>query len=243
MSRLAATSVWLRRPPSAAAAGRVFCIPQAGCGTNVFDNWPAERDAIEFLPVELPGRLARFKDRMPATFQDLAADMAAGLAPYLDVPVAFFGHCWSAIAAFEVAAHLDRRGLPPARLFVSSELPPQLGPAGRMLDMAESELTAELEATIRDLGRSPHPDLVSLYVRVLRDDIELRRRYVASAPLRHCPITAIGWSEDAEYRPEQLTGWAASGETTFVVFPGRHNRFLDAPAELLDTIRAGFPPR
>ncbi|OZV77361.1 thioesterase [Micromonospora echinospora] len=241
--RPAANPVWLQRSPSPAAAGRVFCIPQAGCGTNVFENWPREQDSIEFLPVELPGRLTRFKDRMPATFQGLAADMVAGLEPYLDVPVAFFGHCWSAIAAFEVAVHLERRGLPPTRLFVSSELPPQLGPAGRMLDMDEPELTVELEATIRDLGREPHPELVALYVRVLRDDIGLRRRYVASAPLRHCPITAIGWTDDTEYRPEQLAGWADSGKTTFVVFPGRHNRFVDAPAELLDAICAGFPSR
>lgn len=222
----------------------MFCIPQAGSGTSVFDNWPAVQDSVEFLSVELPGRLSRFGERPPETLKGLAAAMVAGLDPYLDVPFAFFGHCWSAIVAYEVTHQLERAGRTPIRLFVSSEVPPQVGPFGRMLDMDESELAPEVETTIRDVGRKPHPELVAIYVKILRDDIELRRRYSASSPLRlTCPITAFGWSEDREYRPDQLVGWAECGDTTFEVFPGHHNRFRDAPPELIDTICSGMTPR
>jgi len=234
-------SVWLQREASTAAAARVFCVPHAGSGTSVFDSWPAIRDGVEFLPVELPGRLSRFTERPPPTLNDLAAAMVAGLDRYLDVPFAFFGHCWSAILAYEVTHQLERAGATPTRLFVSAEVPPQVGPSGRMLDMDETELAAEVATTIRAAGKNPHPELVSIYVRILRNDIELRRRYTASSPLRlACPITAFGWSEDGEYGPDEMAGWAECGDITFTLFPGHHDRFRDAPPELIDTICAGL---
>lgn len=231
-------SIWLNRAPSPAAAGRVFCIPHAGCGASVFGGWPPGRDGVEFLPVELPGRLTRFADRMPDTFAELAAAMAVALAPYFDVPYAFFGHCWSALAAYEVTAQLQRAGGPaPAALFVSSQLAPQDGPLGRMLGMSDAELTVELETAIRDQGQQPNPQLVALYLTILRADVEVSRRYVVPDPPRlSCPVTAIGWTGDTEVRPDQMAGWAECGDTRFEVFPGRHHRFLDAPPELLATL-------
>lgn len=237
-------TAWLQREPSP-AAGRVFCIPHAGCGTGVFGNWPPERDGIEFLPVELPGRLPRFAESMPATFGELARDMITGLGPHLDVPFAFFGHCWSALVAYEVTAQLQQVGGPTAaRLFVSSQLAPQDGPVGRMLGMDDAELGDELTAMIRDQGNRPHPELVSIYLTVLRADVEMSRRYVVSNPPRlTCPITAIGWSDDSEVRPAQMAGWTACGDASYEVFAGRHHRFIDAPPELLKTICAGLPSR
>lgn len=233
-------AAWLPRPPSAAAAGRVFCIPHAGSGASIFGNWPAVSGAVEFLPVELPGRITRFGEPMPETFQELAAVMIAGLEPYLDVPFAFFGHCWSALAAYEATAQLERAGLArPTTLFVSSQVAPQDGPVGRMLGMADAELVEELETTIRAQGKQPHPELISFYIGVLRADIEVSRRYVVPDPPRlSCPITAIGWADDTEVKPAQMTGWAACGDTTFELFPGRHHRFIEAPLELLSRLSA-----
>jgi surfactin synthase thioesterase subunit len=238
-------TVWLQREPSPGVAGRVFCIPHAGSGSGVFGTWPRQQDAIEFLPVELPGRMARFGEPIPATFQELARDLIAGLERYLDVPFAFFGHCWSALMAYEVTAQLQRAGGPQAAgLFVSSQLAPQDGPAGRMLAMNDAELADELAAMIRDQGNTPHPDLVALYLTVLRADIEVSRRYVVPVPLRlTCPITAIGWTDDSEVRPDQMAGWPYCGDTNFDLFTGRHYRFLDAPPELLGTLCAGLNGR
>jgi surfactin synthase thioesterase subunit len=229
-------SVWLQRPPSATVAGRVFCIPHAGCGTSVFRNWPRERGLVEFLPVELPGRLTRFADAMPGTVQDLAAEMVEGLAPYLDVPFAFFGHCWSALPAYEATVLLERAGDPvPARLFVSSLMAPRDEVIGRLMTMDEEQLAVELEKTLRDMGSTPHPELVAIYAGILRADLDVSRRYVPTVTGRlACPVTAVGWSEDDEVAPAQMTGWADCGDTTFVVHAGRHDRLVDAPAELVD---------
>jgi surfactin synthase thioesterase subunit len=234
-------TAWLQRPPSTTVSGRVFCIPHAGCGATVFANWPEEKDSVEFLAVELPGRLTRFGEPMPPTFEDLARAMIAGIGPYLDVPFAFFGHCWSALAAYEVAVQLDRAGLPaPARLFVSSQPGPQEELTGRMINMTEPELAEELAKTVRAMGHKPHPELVAIYVDVLRADIEVSLRYhVPDPPRLSCPITAIGWADDTEVRPAEMSGWAACADTEFVVFPGVHHRFIDAPDELLVALCAG----
>ena len=206
----------------------------------MFGNWPRNQDSIEFLPVELPGRLARFGDPVPATFQELTQGLIAGLAPYLDVPFAFFGHCWSALIAYEATAELQRAGGPEAaRLFVSSQLAPQESPAGRMLEMNDAELTEELTVIIRGQGNAPHPELVALYLKVLRADIEMNRRYVVPEPLRlTCPVTAIGWTDDTEVPADQMAGWPSCGDTSFDLFAGPHERFTDAPAELLGTLCA-----
>jgi surfactin synthase thioesterase subunit len=229
---------WLSRPPSAAAAARVFCIPYAGCGAGLFRNWPTGYGRVELLAVELPGRETRLREPIPKTFEDLASDMADGLAPYLDVPFAFFGHCWSAMPAYEVTAQLQARGGPgAARLFVSSQVAPQDGPIGRMLGMNDAEMGEEIRSTVEALGGSPHPELVALYVEVLRADVDMSRQYVVpDPPWLSCPITAIGWTDDEEIRPEQMPGWSAVGDTTFEVFSGRHRRFLEAPTELLRTL-------
>jgi surfactin synthase thioesterase subunit len=235
---MSGASRWLQRPPSASVAGRVFCIPHAGCGTSVFRNWPRERGLVEFLPVELPGRLTRFADAMPGTMQELAAEMVEGLRPHLDVPFAFFGHCWSALPAYEATVLLERDGGPaPARLFVSSLMGPRDEVIGRLMTMEEGQLAVELEKTLRDTGATPHPELVEIYAGILRADLDTARHYAATEPGRlSCPVTAIGWSEDDEVTPAQMHGWADCGDTTFVVHPGRHDRLVDAPPELVDAL-------
>lgn len=242
MNPVTGKSVWLQRAPSTTVAGRVFCVPHAGCGTSVFRNWPAEQAWIEFLPVELPGRLTRFRDPMPETVQELAADMVAGLEPYLDVPFAFFGHCWSALAAYEATVLLQRAGSPrPARLFVSSLMAPQDEMIGRLMNLPESQLAAELEKAVQDMGSRPHPELVAIYAGILRSDLDMSRRYVPSGAGRlSCPITAIGWRDDTEVTPAQMTGWAGCGDTTFLVYPGQHNRLIDAPPPLVDELCRGL---
>ncbi len=167
--------------------------------------------------------------------------MIDALAPFFDVPFTFFGHCWSALAAYEATVQLERAGpVKPARLVVSSQVAPQDGPVGRMLGMDDAEMAEEIGTTIRALGGQPHPELVALYTGVLRADVDASRRYVVPDPVRvSCPITAVGWTDDSEVEPGQMKGWPVCGETEFAVLGGRHHRFIDAPPELLGILANG----
>jgi len=226
---------WLPHEPSATAAGRIFLIPYSGCGASMYRRWPRRHGGVEFLPVELPGHETRFAEPNFESYQELAKLMAVGLGAHLDVPFGFFGHCGSALAAYEVSAELIRSGGPaPARLFVSSEVAPQDGPAGRFLSMSDTELAAELGQLIREQGGNPSAELIELYLEVLRADVETNKRYAVADPFRlPCPITAIGWTEDHEIPFSTMSGWTSCGESSFVLLPGRHHRFIEAPPDLV----------
>lgn len=241
-NRLIGRNKWLPRKPSAAATGRVFCIPYSGCGVSMYRKWPGQLAGVEFLPLELPGHETRFAEPNFETYQELAKAMTLDLEPYLDLPYAFFGHCGSALAAYEASAELIRAGLPaPARLFVSSQVAPQDGPFGRFLDMNDAELAVELDTLIRELGGTPSAELVSLYLEVLRADVDTNKRYVMPNPFRlACPITAIGWTEDNEISYQKMSGWTECGDTTFELLAGRHHRFMEAPPELLSILCSGL---
>jgi surfactin synthase thioesterase subunit len=238
---VAGRNKWLRRPPSVKATGRVFCIPYSGCGASMYRQWPREQDGVEFLPLELPGHETRFAEPNFGTYQELAKAMAVGLEPYLDVPYGFFGHCGSALAAYEVSAELSRAGYPiPANVFVSSEVAPQDGPYGRFLTMSDAELGVELDTLIRNLGGTPSAELISFYLEVLTADVETNKRYVMPDPFRlPCPITAIGWTEDNEIPFSMMGGWRQCGDITFELLEGRHHRFIEAPPELLAVLCSG----
>jgi surfactin synthase thioesterase subunit len=169
-----------------------------------------------------------------------------GLEAHLDVPFAFFGHCSSALAAYEVSAELVRTGMPvPARLFVSSQIAPQDGPAGRFLTMDDADLGAELAKLISELGGRSDPELLELYAEVMRADVDANKRYVMPDPPRlPCPITAIGWSADHDVPYSTMDGWRRCGDLASVVLDGGHHRFLTGPEALLDLLCAGLggPP-
>jgi surfactin synthase thioesterase subunit len=235
---------WLPRRPAAEATARVFLIPYSGCGASMFRRWPRLHHGVEFLPVELPGHESRFAEPHFGTYQALAKGMAEALAPWLDVPFGFFGHCSSALAAYEVSAELVRTGRPaPARLFVSSQIAPQDGPAGRFLTMDDNDLGAELGKLVTSMGGVPDPELVALHVEVMRADVEANKRYVMPEPQRlPCPVTAIGWTDDDDVPAAAMSGWNACGDTTAALLPGGHHAFTTGPGELLDLLRDGVAP-
>lgn len=228
--------------PSPTARARVFILPYSGCGASVYRRWPRERNGVEYCAVQPPGREHRMREPSYQTFDDLARELSRDLAPYLDRPYAVFGHCASALPAYQTVVELARAGLPaPTRLYVSSQVAPQDGPAGRFLSMTDEELIAELGELMSEMGAEPLPGMLELHVKVLRADLEAHRKFVVPEPAAvSCPITAIGWAEDPDIPAERMTGWSRCGETTDVLLPGDPDRFVAAPADLLDVLEAGF---
>ena len=235
---------WLIREPSADARARLFCVPYSGCGASMYRQWPRFTDGVEICPVQLPGRENRIRERPHATYQALACDLAEGLLPYLDRPYGLFGHCGAALAAYETAVHLLRRGHPrPTRLFLSSQVAPQHGPRGRFLRLTDDELRQELGQLMTRLGGEPLPSLIDLTLGILRADIEANKPYHLPDPPRlPVALTAIGWDGDFEVPYRSMGGWDVCGDTVFELLQGEHHTFTEAPDALLQVFSAGLLP-
>lgn len=233
---------WYLRPPLPNARFRVFCLPFSGCGASMYRRWPIEYQGVNFCPVQLPGRENRLREPGFTTYQELADHLAEQFAPYLDRPYGLFGHCSSALAAYETAVRLIARGKPaPSRLFVSSEVAPQDGPYGSFLSMDDAELETELRSLFAEMGGTPTPGFMDMTLGVLRQDVEANRRYhVADPPVLPCPITVIGWADDRSLTPCLMRGWSACGPVEPVVLDGGHYRFMEAPEALLREIVHGL---
>jgi surfactin synthase thioesterase subunit len=234
---------WFLRDPDPRAKTRLFCIPYSGCGASMYRQWPRFLDdGTEICAVQLPGRENRLRERPHATYEAMADDLAEALKPYLDRPYGLFGHCGSALGAYETAVRIVERGQPgPARLFVSSQVAPQDGPCGRFLGMTDEELLDELGRLVVELGGNPVRSLLELSLDVLRADIEANKLYHVAEPARlHCPITVIGWRQDVEVPHTTIGGWSVCGDTTEVLLDGEHYTFTGAPEPLRRILADGL---
>jgi len=231
---------WLLRQPGPESAARLFALPYSGCGASMYRRWPRTVGGMEICPVQPPGRESRIRETPFERYDELADAMIDALAPYLDRPFGFFGHCGSALAAYETAVRLTARGGPlPACVFVSSQVAPQRGPYGSYLTMNDEQLAEELCRLIRHMGGEPIPDLVELCLGVMRADVRANAVYHVPSPTPlSCRLTVLGWADDTNVRPELTEGWEECGPATYRLLPGDHFRFLEAPPELMDVFAA-----
>lgn len=235
---------WLKPVPGGDEhiGARLLCIPYSGVGASSFSAWPARLGPVEVLRVQAPGRENRLAEPHYGTYERFADGLIESLLPYLDQPFAFLGHCSGALAAYETAVELRRRGLPaPALLVVSSQVGPQDGPYGRLLDMDDEELEAEVvQSTVRK-GVRPHPEIVDISVEILRGDVEANRQYHRPTPerLTSTRVLSLGWEEDDEIEPSRMTGWeVCADDVRRVVLPGGHDTVFEAPGSLTALLRA-----
>ncbi|WP_329550916.1 thioesterase II family protein [Streptomyces sp. NBC_00696] len=237
-----ATSPWFVRPPSTDHPARIFCFPYSGTGASAFSAWPAAIDGMEVCPLQFPGRENRLADPHYGTYENLAADLVAPLAPLLDRPFAFFGHCAGALPAYETAVLLAELGLPgPDRLFVSGQTAPHDASRDRMLTLTEAELRAEVEEFVRGRGIEPRPDIIDVGMSVLLGDHAAALAYRRTEPVEvGCPIVVVHWRDDPETSLDQLQGWRRYADAVDVeVVDGGHHDFAKAP-DALRTLLTGW---
>ncbi|MDY7086150.1 MAG: thioesterase domain-containing protein [Actinomycetota bacterium] len=216
---------------------RLFCFPYSGCGASMYHRWPRRLGTIDMCYVQPPARESRIREPHFETYAAFASSIIDSLPDgLLDRPFGFFGHCGGALYGVELARRLAEAGLPaPRRVFVSSQVAPQEGPAGRFLDMDDDGLAEELRRLTISLGGTPAPELIKLGLRLLTADLDANREYrFASPPPLPCGVTAIGWTDDHEIPTASMAGWkAVTDDCREVVLDGGHHTFLQAPPELL----------
>jgi len=231
---------WVIRPrPVSAPRVRLICFPFSGGGASLYARWPADLpDDIDVCAVQLPGREQRIAETPYSTLAPLIPDLMQVLRPYLDAPIALFGHSVGGLMAFEFTRLLRRTGgTPPVCIFPAGSLPPCLP---RRQPNISALPDAEFLDGLREYGGTPeealqNEALMELLMPTLRADFSLTETYtyVPEAPL-DVPLSAFGGLEDPIVEPYEVAGWRALTENTFTlrILPGNHF-FVQSARELV----------
>ena len=212
---------------------RMFCFAYAGGSASVFRSWSL-RD-VDICPIQLPGRQNRMNEpaftRMPALI-DALEDV---FSHYDDLPQVFFGHSLGAFVAYEAALRLGA-----VSLIVSGCPAPHLTRPKQPVHLLPDR---EFMTVLDELGGIPPAiresrDLMSLFLPVLRSDMELHETYSRPIPTRlPCDVIAFGGEDDRSVQPWQLDAWRqVSDDFQVRFFPGGHFFLRDAEADLLTVI-------
>ncbi|MFI6696494.1 thioesterase II family protein [Streptomyces sp. NPDC050433] len=220
-------------PPTATApdaTAQLFCLPHAGAGAATYRDWQSTIGGdVEVVPVELPGRGARFAEPLVTSATENVEALAGPLLERADKPFALFGHSMGALLAYELAHELVRLGRPPVHLVVSGYAAPQLSPrsrGGQVYTLSDDRLVQHIKALQGTAGEVlDHPELLELLLPVIRADYQVCETHeFTERPPLPVPVTALGGTEDPAGDDEALRGWRELTDAEFRVatFLGGH---------------------
>ena len=246
-SRVAvASSRWVVRfEPRPRARIRLFCFPYAGSGASVYRAWPEGLPHdVEVCAVQMPGREGRYGEPLVTDVRALVPPLCAGIAAFLDRPVAFFGHSLGALVAYETALALGRDlSLSPTALFVSAHraphLPRERPPIHHLPEPAFLDELRRLNGTPAEVFAEAA--LLEVVLPPLRADFQMAETYAGSSSGRlSCPVVALGGIGDDRVSRAMLDAWreVTTGPFEAATFPGDHFFITSHRAMVLDLLRA-----
>ena len=226
-------TAFVRPRPNAAPSLRLIVFHHAGGSAAMYHPMNAAIPPDwELLILDLPGRGKRYSEppirELPALLECVVDDVR----PWLDVPVALFGHSLGAILAAEVGRVCEGLGASLVWVGVSGRVAPTLQPQIlRLSALDDATLLAEVTA----LGGTPDrvaelPELRSHFLRVVRADIAVLESYqpAPDRPALGCPLTAFAGTSDVWAPTATMQPWARETRSEFHlrVFEGGHFFFL-----------------
>lgn len=194
---------------------------------------------VELLSAQYPGRQDRLAEPCLVTMDQLADAIFTALTPFLEVPVALFGHSMGASLAHEVALRLERAGVPPLTLLVSARLPPRHH-RPRIEVWDDQALLADVHTLDPDSQAVlADPDMREMMLPAIRADYLVADTYrPAPDPIVGAPVVAYVGDQDPYVCIWQLHAWSEVTKSTFhsVIFPGNHFYLRSQETELVQDV-------
>jgi surfactin synthase thioesterase subunit len=236
MTQMLARSPWFPYRQSEAPGLQLFCLPPASGGASSYRAWrPALKPGIDVIPVELPGRETRLAEHAVTDAAELVERLADAIQENAPERFALFGHSMGAMLAYELASELSDRGLPPAHLVVSGNVPSHLDDVAPVRTTVAGMSDVELRDYMAEHGGTDeevlaNDELMDLLLPLLRADLAVceSHRWTPRAPLT-MPITALGGNVDRGVPAELLVRWSELTGSDFRMrmFPGGHHYLFD----------------
>lgn len=190
---------------------KLFLFPHAGGNKYSFQQMKAQLpEFIEYHPLELPGRGARFGEPLLDDFDLVVEDYYAQIKNKLTGPYLFFGHSMGTVAGYLLILKLmqNKQNLP-LHFFVSGRGAPNL-----KSDKVRHLMTAaEFREDMQDLGGVPIEVLDSemfseIFQPMLMADFKaLETLQILDMPKIEVPITVFGGKQDHGSPLEEMLGW------------------------------------
>ncbi|MFB8775742.1 thioesterase II family protein [Streptomyces broussonetiae] len=238
----------LGRTPRADARLRLFCFHHAGGGASFYASWAGRvPPGVEVLPVQLPGREARFREPRFSDAGEAVSALGRELAPLLDErPWAAYGHSMGALLAFALAAaRLREGGRGPEAVFLGAYAAPHRTPT---LPAPDRYGDAELaRALVGFGGLDPRfldrDDWLRALLPIVRDDLRIcashRRAGLPDPddertrlPVR---VEAFAGTDDRLVDPAGVRAWGRyARDFRMACVPGGHFFPREAPVPFFD---------
>ena len=218
---------------------RIFCIHPVGAGASMFSHfiYHAPEDT-EVMAFQLPGRENRSGEPPYEDMDQLIADMAQAVQPYLDKPFMVIGHSFGGVIGYELLRHLHRTlRAKPQHLTVTGTIAPQLTKGWKRTEAISktAQRSYSEEKIIGILNYIDDVDFLRSILPVMRGDMPLimSYKYQPLAPVDF-PITAFAASQDEVVTIEQVGAWKEQTSEAFSleVVEGDH-WFLSRNKELI----------
>jgi surfactin synthase thioesterase subunit len=204
---------------------RVFCLPPAGGSGRALAA--ALCDVGDTVPLELPGRGARWQERPYRSWDQAVTDLADRLGAEVGDggEYALLGHSLGAVLGYEIAHRLRAR--PPAALVVVARNPPHRPPERTTLHNTAASDEELFQAVVALGGASPRaagPLTYRTFLPVLRADLRLAADYRPTPPSVSSRLVVLHATDDALTSAESMPDWAAytTGCTHLYEVPGDH---------------------
>ncbi|MDI5939939.1 alpha/beta fold hydrolase [Micromonospora harpali] len=239
--------LWVRRfHPAPAGARRLVCLPHAGGSASFY--FPVSRalsPAVEVLAIQYPGRQDRRQEPCVDNLPELARQVFGVLRPWLDQPLAIFGHSMGATLGFEVARLIEAEtGASAAHLFPSGRRAPSC-PRHETVHLLDDE---GLLADVRRLSGTNSAvlgdaELLRAALPAIRNDYRAAETYeYTPGPKLGCPVTVFTGDADPKTTVDEARAWErhTTGAFDLQVFPGGHFFLAQHQPAILRTISAAL---
>jgi medium-chain acyl-[acyl-carrier-protein] hydrolase len=225
---------------------RIFFFPYAGSGALTTEIYRKKfaLHAIDFIPLQFPGREERIAENAFTEMNALIDDLIFSISPALDLPFLVWGHCSGAFIAFEFARKIKQLfQITPDALVASASRAPQILETklpNTFHTLADKDLFMQvlklMEKAFNSTEQTNNSQAVKILLPGIRADFQLYEtyQYKPGAPLP-CPILGLGANPDPLVPDHDLLAWKEQTLDQFSSFflPDQHHYFVNNCSDIL----------